>query len=137
MKLISCRTLALALVAPAMVALFGCSTGPFATSKSDTSTAAVTPPAPAIVLPVAQGNNQPPAYPVTMLSTAKPGLVYVDCVVDETGRVLMAVVQNSTHPMFNKTTLEAVNGWTFKPGTKDGKPAAMRVVVPVEYVVKD
>jgi TonB family protein len=88
------------------------------------------------VLPRALSTNSAPIYPAAMRVTSTPALVNVECVIDEKGRILMASVENSTNAAFNQPTLDAVRGWTFEPGTRDGIATAMRVTLPVEYVME-
>jgi TonB family protein len=71
-----------------------------------------------------------------MRATATAGMVNVDCVIDEAGRVMVLRVQDSTNVAFNQPTLDAVRGWTFEPGTRDGVRRAMRVTVPVEFIME-
>lgn len=90
-----------------------------------------------VVLPKAGQANPAPVYPVAMRQTRTSGEVNVDCVIDENGRVLVAYVQNATNRAFVAPTLTAVRKWTFEPGTRDGVPAAMRVILPVEFTMID
>lgn len=124
-------------LAAAALAFAGCNQSPTPLSTATTNTPApsVAAAEPRVVLPVPVKTNRAPVYPKSMYDAVKPGVVFVECVVDESGHVMLATVQNSTHHDFNNTTLAAVREWTFTPGTRNGVPAAMHVVVPVEYVV--
>ena len=61
------------------------------------------------------------------------GSVLVKFVVDPYGRVANAVVVSSTFPAFDEPALRAVLKWRFKPGTKNGVPAAFRMDIPIEF----
>ncbi len=63
----------------------------------------------------------PPAYPNELRRAKVEGSVTVAFVVDETGRVDDARVEKSSHPEFEKSALEAIRKWRFRPGKKEGQ----------------
>ena len=64
----------------------------------------------------------PPAYPTELRKARLEGMVIVDFVVDESGRVEEARVDRSSHPEFERPALEAIRRWRFRPGMREGKP---------------
>lgn len=65
------------------------------------------------------------------------GVVVVEALIDEQGRVIAAEVIQSVHPSLDKATLEAVRQWQFSPAMVDGK-AVMKVVhIPVSFQLVD
>jgi TonB family protein len=65
------------------------------------------------------------------------GEALVVCTVGEDGRVSDAVVKTCDYEEFANLALEAVQRWTFVPGTRDGKPCAMRVLIPIRFEYPD
>lgn len=153
MKPLTSASICTALLAVAPFALISCSQAPSGSAQATTAPAAttlvVTPaetaeiaaanPAPqhGTVLPVVLAPKPVPVYPVDMLRAREHGLVYVECIIDEAGRVVSTSIHDSTQPAFNAETERAVRRWTFRPGTRDGVPTMMRVLVPVEYVDRE
>lgn len=65
------------------------------------------------------------------------GVVIVEALVDETGRVVTAEVVKSLHPSLDQATLNAVKTWKFDPAMVDGR-AVMKVVrIPVAFRLVD
>ena len=66
------------------------------------------------------------------------GTVVLACVVDSDGRVSEATVSRSLDPIFglDQQAVNALKAWRFKPGEKDGKPVAVRVVVEMAFTLK-
>jgi protein TonB len=56
-----------------------------------------------------------------------PGRVVVLFVVDESGRVKSAKVDDASNPAFAEPALEAVKKWRFEPGKRNGKPVGFRL----------
>ena len=65
------------------------------------------------------------------------GDVLVSCTVGEDGRVSDAVVEKCDYDEFADPALEAVQRWIFAPGTRDGRPCAMRVLIPMRFAYPD
>jgi len=70
----------------------------------------------------------PPTYPNELRRAKVEGSVTVAFVVDENGRVEDARVEKSSHPEFEKSGLEAIRKWRFRPGRKDGQPVRTYLV---------
>jgi protein TonB len=83
-------------------------------------------------------SNQPPEYPGLARRRGWEGTVLLEVDVSEGGLVKSVQVHTtSSHDLLDNAALDAVKNWGFQPGTKGGKPVAMRVLVPVHFVLKD
>ncbi len=76
----------------------------------------------------------PPEYPAAMREQRASGVVTVNCLVDEKGNVVDSHVEKSTNEAFDKSALDAVKRWKFKPARQDGEPVQIRVSIPVRFV---
>lgn len=82
-------------------------------------------------------NKLQPTYPSSLLSKGVGGRVVVNCVVDESGKVVSTrIKQSSGHGDLDKAAINAVNKWKFKPGTKAGKKVKSTCNVPFNFEVK-
>jgi len=71
----------------------------------------------------ASGANMMPAYPATALPTREEGAVVVSALVRTDGSVKQIMLrQSSGYADLDTAAANAVNGWKFVPGTKDGQP---------------
>jgi protein TonB len=76
----------------------------------------------------------PPEYPAAMRDQRASGVVTVNCLVDEKGNVTDSHVEKSTNEAFEKSALDAVKRWKFKPARQDGAAVPIRVSIPVRFV---
>ena len=76
-----------------------------------------------------------PVYPYEARLAGRPGEVWVEFTVDESGLVRNPHVLRSTDPVFENPTLQAVAKWRFEPGRKDGRVVRFRMAVPVAFAV--
>ena len=74
-----------------------------------------------------------PDFPDALKDKGISGIVAISCVIDETGKILSALVSKSTRFEFEKPALDAIQNWKFKPARKDGKPVKVRVVIPFHF----
>ena len=79
----------------------------------------------------------PPRYPLSLKLQRIEGLVAVAIVIDERGSVISGTVVKSTHKDFEEPALDAVKGWKFRPGKKDGVAVKVRVTAPLRFKVED
>lgn len=81
-----------------------------------------------------------PPVPLRTVSPVAPegqtGLVAVVVVIDEEGKVLSTAVSKSTNPQLDEPAATAIQGWTFKPAMKAGKPVKIKVTLPVRFDAK-
>lgn len=84
--------------------------------------------------PILQGA---PVYPVSMRREAVTANVRVEFIVNAEGRVLDAVVIDSTHHAFDDAAVAGVMKWKFRPGMKGGRKVNTRMAVPIVFKVLD
>jgi protein TonB len=78
-----------------------------------------------------------PTYPFRAKRRGVEGKVVVRFLVDKLGRVSQSsVVQAEPEGVFEQSALKAVRQWRFEPGTKDGRPVATWVQVPIRFELK-
>ena len=81
--------------------------------------------------------NPPPRYPRLARRRGLEGTVLLEVLVDRNGRVREVRVQTSSgHPILDRAALSGVRDWRFSPGTIDGHPVDMQVLVPVRFQLK-
>jgi protein TonB len=72
-----------------------------------------------------------PTYPPAAKTMRMTGIVRVDVVVDEDGKI---VVENTSGPsMLQRAALDAVKRWKFKPFTRDGQPVKAKGFVSFNF----
>ncbi|HSY53181.1 MAG TPA: TonB family protein [Opitutaceae bacterium] len=74
-----------------------------------------------------------PIYPFDAKSKELNGQVVVEFLVDKSGHVLNPRVVSSSDPIFEETTLRAIENWRFAPGTWHGVPVRFSMRVPVAF----
>ena len=77
-----------------------------------------------------------PDVPASFRRLGIRGDVEVSAIVDRTGTVTSVSVLKSTSPELNEPTMAAMRRWRFRPAEKDGRPVAVRVVVPFGFSVE-
>jgi len=82
--------------------------------------------------------NPKPVYPKLAIRRKYHGTVTLLVEVLEDGSVRgVEVFESSGHSILDRSALKAVQKWRFKPGTKNGRPVAMKVRVPVVFRLTD
>ena len=76
-----------------------------------------------------------PVYPADLRKAKIEGSVTLAFVLNETGRVEDARVENSSRPEFERPALEAIRKWRFRPGMKGGQPVRTFVRIPMRFRV--
>ena len=77
-----------------------------------------------------------PEYTREAMQAKISGTVVLSCVVERDGTVGDVRVTESVHPDLDQQATLAARKWRFQPGTKDGKPVAVRVVVSLTFTLK-
>jgi TonB family protein len=77
-----------------------------------------------------------PVYPPLPLRMRMNGSVVVHCVIDRNGHVRDAEVVRSTSSMFNESALDAVQRWTFAPGSMHGQAVDTYFDLTVTFALK-
>lgn len=54
-------------------------------------------------------------------------------IIDAKGHVTKARVTQCSNESFKNIALDSASKWEFEPGTKDGNPVSIRVVVPIRF----
>ncbi len=64
------------------------------------------------------------------------GTVYIEAVITEDGRVVEPrLIHGLPDDELNARAMEAILDWTFKPGTKDGKPVAVIATFTMDFTI--
>lgn len=75
-----------------------------------------------------------PVLPEQFHDPAFKGMVSVDLVLDEQGRVIHAAISKSTHEGLETPSLDAARTWIFEPAQVAGKPVKSKLRVPFKFV---
>ena len=88
-----------------------------------------------LVLPMRLESSADPEYPELGVVSRTGGMVILQAVVDETGRVVELKILRAPVPDvgFSQAALDAVAAWRYRPGTVNGRPVAVRMTVQVEF----
>ncbi|HHO47158.1 MAG TPA: energy transducer TonB [Desulfobacteraceae bacterium] len=82
--------------------------------------------------------NRPPVYPELARKRGWEGTVVLAVRVTEEGLVQSAEIHSSSsYRLLDDAALRAVRRWRFRPGAVEGRAAAMQVLVPVHFVLRD
>ncbi len=74
-----------------------------------------------------------PVYPAAARSAAQKGKVIVQCVIEEDGTVSRVKILKSEAPSLDKSVVDAVRQWRYKPATLQGKPVPVFFTVVVTF----
>ena len=75
-----------------------------------------------------------PEYPHDAFTKKIEGVVVVEILIDDTGRVArMRIVQSA--PLLDAAALDAVRQWIFLPAVRHGRPVATIAVAPVRFTI--
>ena len=77
-----------------------------------------------------------PPYPHMAQVIHLNGVVIVDCVIGRDGRIRDAHVIRSSNSVFEQPALDAVQQWTFKPGTLYGQPVDTYFELTVTFTIR-
>ena len=78
-----------------------------------------------------------PHYPDLATLAGVEGTVWVNAWIDESGKVVQAIVQKSDAEVLNQSAVEAAQQWQFKPALSDGKPIAVWVMLPFRFKLSE
>ena len=74
-------------------------------------------------------------YPPSARRQGLQGRVTAEFIIDEKGDVLQVTITRSSDPVFEKPTIDAIRGWKFTPGEKDGRKVKTRTRVTIPYTI--
>ncbi|HLP17186.1 MAG TPA: energy transducer TonB [Bacteroidota bacterium] len=77
-----------------------------------------------------------PAYPESARRDSVQGTVYVEAVVDQSGRVQDAKIKTGVRRDLDDAALACMRQWTFRPAQEKGKPVRCTVVFPFQFRLK-
>jgi protein TonB len=77
--------------------------------------------------------QSPPVFPFELKQQIAEASVRVGFIVTSKGDVVMPYIISSTHSGFERSTLDAVVKWKFKPGMRGGKKVNTRVEQPINF----
>ena len=80
-------------------------------------------------------NNPKPRYTPEAMRARITGTVVMSAVVLPDGTINNVVVRRSLDPKFglDRAALEVAQQWTFSPGTRDGMPVAVAIMIELEF----
>lgn len=76
-----------------------------------------------------------PDYPPALQKSGVEGSVTILFLLNESGLVEDPRVERSTRPEFESPALDAVRGWKFKPGMKEGQPVRTFMRLPIQFKI--
>lgn len=82
--------------------------------------------------PKAQKQAQP-RYPTAARRAGKEGFVVAEFIIDATGATTDIQIQQSSDPIFNQPSIEAIRKWRFTPGKKGSRVVKTRTRVKLPY----
>jgi protein TonB len=74
-----------------------------------------------------------PTYPDSLKGSGIQGTVIVEAVINEKGCTESLHIVQKLNPQLDELARQSVNSWKFTPATKDGRPVAVMVRIPVEF----
>ena len=77
-----------------------------------------------------------PKYPAAARRKKQEGFALAEFIIDEKGNVINVEIKQSSDPIFDRPTIEAIRGWKFTPGEKDGRAVKTRTRVKIPYTLK-
>ena len=82
------------------------------------------------------GNKEMPIYPKRSLKLGQEGIVYLKILISESGvSEQIEFLKKSQYPLLNKSAINAVKKWQFKPVIIGGKAVKSWVEVPIELKI--
>jgi TonB family protein len=76
-----------------------------------------------------------PVFPLEAQAAGQRGIVIIELVIDDTGKVATADVLRSVPP-FDEAALTAARQWEYEVTKVDGKPVPVRLTVPITFALK-
>jgi TonB family protein len=77
-----------------------------------------------------------PKYPAEAKKAGIQGVVVLEALVDEHGRVTGVDILKSESSVLNKPAIDAVKQWVYEPYILDGKPTKVRFTVTVRFQLR-
>ena len=93
-------------------------------------------PGPGITDPVVVFEKKP-SYTAAAMRARVQGSVEMEAVIDTAGKPTDIKVVRGLEPSLDKNAVEALEGWRFKPATKDGKAVPILVTIEMTFRLRD
>lgn len=77
-----------------------------------------------------------PQYTARAMEAKVQGTVMMECVVEPDGSVGRITVIQSLDPDLDQQAIDALQQWLFEPGTKEGEPVAVIVMIEIRFTLK-
>ena len=77
-----------------------------------------------------------PRYPASARRRGLEGFALAEFIIDENGNVTSVEIKQSSDPVFDQPTIEAIRDWKFTPGEKDGRAVKTRTRVRIPYNIQ-
>lgn len=78
-------------------------------------------------------SRRPPVYPTKLLKSGQTGEAKIEFFIAPNGDAHLPSIISSTATEFGYAAAQAVATWRFEAPVKDGKPATVRVRIPIEF----
>lgn len=85
--------------------------------------------------PIKPVRRKAPVYPSALLAAGRKGEAEIEFFIDEKGRAQLPAILSATEPEFGYAAAQAIAGWRFEPPLRDGKPAVVRVRIPLDFTL--
>ncbi len=79
----------------------------------------------------------PPIYPFNLKRMGVEGFTKLMIIIDKNGKVIKAMVKESSQMEFEEPSIRAVMQWKFEPGTRNGKPVKVRRIQPFNFKLNE
>jgi len=81
-------------------------------------------------------NNPKPPYPLASRENGEQGAVMLYACITDHGKVeRLDLAQSSGHPALDRSALNAVRHWSFRPAHDSGKPVSMCYRLPIRFIL--
>jgi TonB family protein len=87
--------------------------------------------------PMKPRSRRPPVYPTALLAAGQPGEAVIEFYVDKNGDAQLPRIVSSTAPEFGYAAVQAIATWRYDPPKRGGKPAVVRVQIPMGFSVAE
>jgi len=85
--------------------------------------------------PIKPVRRRAPVYPSALLAAGRKGEAVIEFFIDEKGRARLPAIVSATAPEFGYAAAQAIASWSFEPPRKGGKPAVVRVRIPLDFTL--
>ncbi len=82
-------------------------------------------------------SRRAPRFPLTVKPGTTKGEALVEFLIDEEGRVRLPRIVSASEVPFGYAAVQGVAAWRFEPPTRGGRPAVVRVRVPITFVAPE